>query len=118
MARRSLLNRLHERHISPVIKTLDRTDLRALPAAHRHHRLVLRGVVRPRRALVDDPGELAAEAGVLLAEPDLPQRLLEDIAERAGLQDATRRDHPGRTHDQRVPADQARLVEAGDLAVD
>src|SRR5256885_13958804 len=116
MARRSLLNRLHERHISPVIKTLDRADLRALPAAHRHDRLVARGVVRPRAALVDDPRQLAAEARVLLAEPHLPQRLLEDVAEGTRLQDAARRDHAGRAHDQRMPADQARLVEAGDLA--
>jgi hypothetical protein len=70
------------------------------------------------RPLVNDPRQLAAEASLLLAEPDLAHRRLEDVAERARLQDAAGRDHAGRAHDERVPAGEARLVESHDLAVD
>src|SRR5581483_6106913 len=86
--------------------------------AHCHNRPVRGGVRRPALARGDDAPELAPESRIRFAIPHIAQRCLEDVAERAPLQDAARCDRTAGAHDERVPSDDARLIESRALAID
>src|SRR2546430_7462107 len=112
------LQRAQERQVASVVETLHGAYVFSLPSAHRYDCTVFAGFGFPALALGDDASELAPETRVALAIPHFAKGCLEDVAERTALEDAARRDGPAGANDERVPSDDARLLEAGALAID
>src|SRR5207245_7130304 len=97
---------------------LDWTYLFSFPTAHRYDGTIVGWVRLPAFSRRDNAPELAAKSRVVVAVPDFAQRVFENVAQRAALQDAARRDGTAGADDERVPSDEARLIEAGALVID
>src|ERR1700737_1210602 len=104
-----------ERNVGLVVVALDRTNRAAFTCAHVDHRAIGRRVTLPFRSSLHDSGKLAAELSVVLAVPDLAQRICEDVPQRTALQDAAGSDRSAGANHQRVPSDHAGLIEPGAL---